>query len=243
MSWHDGPMVAFDTETTGTDPTVARIVTACVAHVQAGEGVTRVRTWIANPGVPIPPEATAVHGITDEQVRAEGADPAVVAEEIADDLVAAWSAGVPVVAMNFAYDGTVLDCELRRHGLVPLLDRLGSTPLRVIDPLVIDRALDRYRRGKKRLTELCEVYGVELVEAHTAADDALAAARVAWRMAERFPEELQRDLDELQVLQARWHVEWADHFEEWMRANVDPETVIDRSWPLRSTTRGEVSSS
>lgn len=31
MSWHNGPMVAFDTETTGTDPLEARIVSVCLA--------------------------------------------------------------------------------------------------------------------------------------------------------------------------------------------------------------------
>jgi DNA polymerase III subunit epsilon len=235
MRWHDGPLVAFDTETTGIDPTEARIVTACVAHVAAGRP-PRVRSWLADPGVPIPPEATAVHGITDERARAEGADPARVADEIADELVGAWRADTPVVAMNFTYDGTVLDHELTRHGLEPLATRLGDTPMLIVDPLVIDRALDRFRPGKKRLTELCEVYRVPLDDAHDACADALAAARVAWRMAERFPDELQRDPAQLQERQAAWHAEWAEHFEEWMRANVDGDVRIDRVWPMRVLT-------
>lgn len=234
MTWHNGPMVAFDTETTGIDPTQARIVTACVVHVAAGR-TPDVRSWIADPGVPIPQEATAVHGITDERARAEGADPAVVSDQIADELVSAWTHGHPVIAMNFSYDGTILDHELRRHGLEPLTERLGDAPMLVIDPLVIDRALDRFRPGKKRLTELCEVYRVSLDDAHDACADALAAARVAWRMAERYPDELQRDLVELQAIQADWHQQWADHFEEWMRANVDPEVDIERIWPMRTS--------
>lgn len=231
MSWHEGPMVAFDTETTGTDPTQARIVTACVAHVGRGRDPV-IRTWLADPGVPIPPEATAVHGVTDEQARAEGGDPAEVAAQIAAELVAAWSQGTPVVAMNASYDLTVLDRELRRHGLDSIDAQRGSSPMLIVDPLVIDRVLDRYRRGKKRLVELCEAYDVPLTDAHTAEADALAAARVAWRQAERFPDELQCDLLELQDKQAAWHVEWADHFEPWLRANADPNASIDRAWPL-----------
>lgn len=231
MSWHNGPMVAFDTETTGTDPREARIVTACVVRVAAG-GRPESRSWLANPGVPIPAEATAVHGITDEQARAEGRDPAEVADEVAEALLAAWGERLPVVAMNAAYDITVLDSELRRHGFAPLAERLAGAPMLLVDPLVLDRALDRYRRGKKRLTELCAVYGVTLDDAHTAEADALAAARVAWRIAEKFPEAVQRDLVELQAEQARWHAEWAEHFEAWMREKVDPDTVIERSWPL-----------
>ncbi len=233
MSWHQGPMVAFDTETTGTDPTQARLVTACVAHLGAGRD-TVVRTWLANPGVPIPPEATAVHGITDEQARTEGADPAEVATEIAAELVAAWQAGLPVVAMNASYDLTVVEHELRRHGLDGLDQRRGDAPMLIIDPLVIDRALDRYRPGKKRLSDLCEVYAVDLTDAHTADADAIAAARVAWRLAQRYPEELQRDLVELQDVQSAWHVAWAEHFEPWLRENADPEARIDRAWPLRA---------
>ncbi len=232
MSWHNGPMVAFDTETTGTDPTEARIVTACVVQVRAG-GEPRSRTWLADPGVPIPPEATAVHGITDEVARAEGDDPARVADEVADELVAAWSQGLPVVAMNASYDVTVLAGELRRHGLPGLDERRGDTPMLLVDPLVLDRALDRYRRGKKRLTDLCAVYDVVLDAAHTADADALATARVAWRIAERYPDQVQCDLVELQARQSRWHAEWAAGFEAWMRANVDPETVIERMWPFR----------
>jgi len=233
MSWHQGAMLAFDTETTGTDPTEARIVTACAARLGAGQQ-TQVRSWLADPGVPIPAEATAVHGITDERARAEGADAAEVVDELADALVDAWREGLPVVAMNFAYDGTVLVHELERHGLVPLADRLGATPMLVIDPLVIDRALDRFRKGKKRLADLCAAYHVELLDAHDACADAIGAARVAWRMAERFPAELQRDLLELQTLQATWHLEWAESFEEWMRANVDVTIEIERHWPVRT---------
>lgn len=231
MSWHNGPMLAFDTETTGTDPRRARIVTACIAHVAAGSR-PRMRSWFANPGVPIPPEATMVHGITDAHARAEGADPAEVADEVADELAEAWRNAVPVVVMNAAYDITLLQTELRRHGLPTLGERLDETPMLFVDPLVLDRALDRYRRGKKRLTELCEVYGVTLSSAHSADGDALATARVAWRIAERYPADVQCDLVELQTLQARWHAEWAESFEAWMRVNVDPQIVIERSWPL-----------
>lgn len=231
MSWHNAPMVAFDTETTGTDPTQARIVTACIAHVAAGR-TPSVRSWLADPGVPIPAEATAIHGITDERARAEGADPALVVDEVAEQLVDAWRARIPVVVMNASYDITVLDAELRRHGLASLEQRLDGVDMLFVDPLVLDRALDRFRRGKKRLTDLCDVYGVTLDGAHSADGDALATARVAWRIAQRFPEDVQRDLAELQVLQAQWHADWAESFEAYMRENVDPQIVIERSWPV-----------
>lgn len=232
MSWHNGPMVAFDTETTGTDPLEARVVSVCLARCQAG-ATPQVSSWLVDPGVEIPAEAAAVHGITTEIARRDGEPPAGVLETVAEELVATWRAGRPTVVMNAAYDLTVLECELDRHGLASLGERLAGEPMLVVDPLVIDRHVDRFRRGKKRLEDLCRVYGVVLEGAHSADGDALATARVAWRMAERFPEQLGDDLEALQDLQAAWHREWADHFEPWLRENVDADAVIEREWPVR----------
>ena len=39
-------------------------------------------TWLVNPGIDIPAEASAIHGITTERAQAEGMDPAEAAEEI-----------------------------------------------------------------------------------------------------------------------------------------------------------------
>ena len=237
VDWHNGRMVAFDLETTSVDPHDARIVTACVAQVKPGVGVDE-QTWLVNPGVPIPPETTEIHGVTDEQAQADGADPAMVVSAIADQLGAAWDLGLPVVAMNAAYDLTVLDTEMGRHGL----GTLRGLQMLVVDPLVCDRKLDRFRKGKKRLSDLCQVYGVELGDdAHTAEVDAVAAARVVWRMVERFPDDLQVDLWSLQEAQASWHREWAVDFEGYLRrVKDDPSIVIERGWPLRAA--AEVSS-
>lgn len=232
MSWHNGPMVAFDTETTGTDPLEARVVSVCLARCQAGS-TPEVRSWLVDPGVEIPAEAAAVHGITTEVARRDGAPPAGVLETVAADLVATWQAGLPTVVMNAPYDLTVLECELERHDLPGLGQRLDGVPMLVVDPLVIDRHIDRFRPGKKRLEDLCRVYSVLLDDAHTADGDALATARVAWRLADRFPRQLGDDLHALQQLQAAWHREWADHFEPWLRENVDADAVIERAWPLR----------
>jgi DNA polymerase III subunit epsilon len=231
MSWHNGPMIAFDTETTGTDPLDARIVSVCVAACEAGS-IPQVSTWIVDPGVEIPAEAAAVHGITTEMARRDGAQPGEVLPLVADALVEAWRAGSPTIAMNACYDLTVLDAELDRHGLASLDERRGDTPLLVVDPLVIDRHLDRYRKGKKRLEDLCRVYRVALDNAHSADADALAAARVAWRLAQQFPDQL-GDLIALQDSQLAWHLEWAEHFETFLRDNGEADAVIERDWPRR----------
>lgn len=224
MTWHLGGMVGFDTETTGADPDTARIVTATVVTVDNG-GIKDKREWLVNPGVDIPEQATAIHGVTTAHARAAGTDPVIAVGEIAVALHNAWDAGVPVVAYNASYDMTVLDRELRRHLGYGLHVR-GP----IIDPYTIDKALDRYRKGKRTLTATCEVYGVRLDGAHDASEDALAACRLAWKMAQLFPE--LRDLAMVNDRQAAWRAEWAASFSEYLAKQGKPE-VVDGAWPVR----------
>ena len=77
--------------------------------------------------------------------------------EIIGALADAAGRGLPIVAYNAAYDLSVLEREAERYGLTPLP---GPGP--VIDPLVIDKAVDQYRRGKRTLTAAAAHYGVAL---------------------------------------------------------------------------------
>lgn len=116
MGWHQELLVGFDLETTGTDPREARIVTGAVIEVRGGQPIGR-REWLADPGVEIPPDAVAVHGISNERAAADGRPADQVADAIADVLAGYWKTGVPVVAYNAAFDLSLLSAELRRHGL------------------------------------------------------------------------------------------------------------------------------
>lgn len=77
--WTRGLLASFDLETTGTDPFEARMVQASVMVIGANFGVV-ARRWLVNPGVEIPAEAAAIHGITTERARAEG-QPAAAARQ------------------------------------------------------------------------------------------------------------------------------------------------------------------
>lgn len=234
MAWHEDLLVGFDLETTGTDPRQARIVTAAVTEVKGGEPI-RHRGWLADPGVPIPAEATAIHGVSSERAAAEGRPAPEVVAEIADAVRGYWAAEVPVVVYNAPFDLTLLDEELRRYALPPLV---ASGPLAgpVIDPLVMDRALDKYRRGKRTLEAACGVYGVTLEGAHEAGADALAAVRVARALALRFPEVGEAALSELHKVQAGWYAAWAEDFGAWLRRKGSPDAAaaVDPHWPLRA---------
>ena len=185
---------------------------------------------MADPGVEIPAGATNVHGITTEMAQADGREPAAVVDEITTMLEREVHKGVPVVAFNARYDLTMLDREARRHEVEPLVERVPADALFVVDPLIIDKQLDKYRKGKRTLTAVCEIYGVTLNDAHAADADAIAAARVAWRMGEKF-EELGVPLDELHHLQVAWAAEQAASLEEYFRSQGRNETV-EQAWPI-----------
>jgi DNA polymerase-3 subunit epsilon len=233
MGWHRELLIGFDLETTGTDPHESRIVTGAVIEVRAGEPLGR-REWLADPGVPIPADAVAVHGISNERAAAEGRPADQVADALAEALTGYWKTGVPVVAYNAVFDLTLLSAELRRHGLPSLADRLGGAlPAPVIDPYTIDRSVDRYRRGKRNLEAVCGEYGVVLDSAHNAMSDALAAARLASAIAVRHPKIAALGPAELHRHQIEWYAAWAADFEAFLRRKGNADAVVEGMWPLR----------
>ncbi|MBT2491571.1 3'-5' exonuclease [Streptomyces sp. ISL-96] len=236
MGWHGEALVGFDLETTGTEPLESRIVTASIVGVQHGT-VVRQRDWLADPGIRIPAQASAIHGISSERAGAEGRPAREVVEEIAQTLTGYWERGVPVVAYNAAFDLTLLAAELSRHGLPSLSERRDGAGIGpVIDPYTIDRAVDRYRRGKRTLEAVCVEYGVVLDGAHEASADALAAVRVACAIAERHPSIAALAPADLHDKQIQWYADWAANFQEFLRKKGTPDAVIDPRWPLRELT-------
>ncbi|WP_329402237.1 3'-5' exonuclease [Streptomyces melanogenes] len=233
MGWHREPLVGFDLETTGTDPLEARIVTAAIVGVRDGEAV-RQRNWLADPGIQIPAQASAIHGISNERAASEGRPVREVADEIAETITGYWAQGVPVVAYNAAFDLTLLAAELHRHGLPSLTDRLGGAAMGpVVDPYTIDRAVDRYRKGKRTLEAVCVEYGVVLDGAHEAGADALAAVRVAAAIADRHPQVARLAPAELHEQQIEWYAAWAADFQRFLRRKGTPDAIVDPAWPVR----------
>ncbi|GAA3865005.1 hypothetical protein GCM10022243_34060 [Saccharothrix violaceirubra] len=252
-SWGEGPLVAFDLETTATDPHRDRIVTASVVTITPrGDGPpsVRTRTWLADPGVEIPPDATAIHGISTEHARAQGRPAAEVVAEVVDHLAAVWRPDVALCVFNAVFDLTMLDAESSRH-----LDRPLALTGPVLDPLCVDRHLRPVRdfTDRRRLSDVCAHYGVRLEGAHTSDGDALAAARVAWKLARVHASEIGfLTLAELHDRQAAWHRAHEEEYalrlerkltdrlarsgeseqtEEW-RARVDRIREAGRHWPL-----------
>lgn len=255
MTWHLGPMAPFDIESGGVDVENDGVVTVTVATV--GKGVDAdVWSGLIAVDFNIDPRAIEIHGITTEYARANGKPAADVLDEASERLTNTMAADTPAVGMNLVYDFTILDRNCRRYGVRTVEDRLGRPIGPVIDVLCIDKHLDRYRPGKRKLENLCETYKVRHGGAHDATEDALAAARVAYVMAQRslmpfddlcrlyadrrFPERLARGwqafsaltLAQLHESQVGWYADQSRSLGEyWAKQAAEFRAQADRDVP------------
>ena len=169
----DRPLAVFDIESTGLNPRTDRIVELAVLRLEPG-GARSSRTWLLNPGMPIPLESVAIHGITDEMVRG-----APRFEEKAAEILAFFR-----------------DCDLGGFGLskldVPILEEefarcgmfFNAAGRRLVDALRV-----YHRREPRDLSAAMRFYcGEELEGAHGAAADAAAALRVLEGEFARYPD-------------------------------------------------------
>lgn len=233
--------VGFDTETTGVNVRTARIVTAALV-IRGGNRPDTNFTYLINPGVPIPREASEIHGITDDMVKADGISPRVALEDIAQKLTGAVRSGMPIVAFNLSFDWSLLHYELQRYGLPTISERVGRDVTNLVDPFVIDKAVDKYRRGKRKLQPTCELYGIdEITNWHDANADALGAVLVAEKLFEKFPYLNNMGPARLFSSQKRWKREQAESLQGYFRNptkcgpdKFNPLAVVNGEWPLQT---------
>lgn len=226
LNWWEGPLATFDLETTGLDVLEDRIVQAALLVIEA-DGSTRDGGWsgLIDPGVAIPSESTEIHDITDEMVQRDGIPSEQALPEIAEVFAEYSALDLPLVIYNAPFDWPFIHAEASRHGTsIPSMD--------IIDPLVCDRALDKYRSGSRTLASNAARFGIPLV-AHTAAADATAAAAVARELAVRHETLKTTHISELQGLQARWHFDWAVGFETYLKdSRGQDDAGVDKRWPM-----------
>lgn len=223
MTWLDGPLLALDTETTGTDPETARVVQITVG-MSARPGDWHPWTRVVNPGVPIPDAAAKVHGYTDHRVQTEGTTPSAALTKAWATLTDTERRGIPVVAHNAAYDLTVLDREFRRHLGEPL-----PSGLIVLDTLVLFCRFD-WTTGGRTLGKLAARHGITF-PAHDAEADALASLRLLHILAGVNDLLPLVPAPVLHEAQARWWVAQQDAAEAKAQGN-GAQFVRQDHWPL-----------
>jgi DNA polymerase-3 subunit epsilon len=177
----DRPLVFFDLETTGLSTQEDRIIEMAILRVSPqGDVMERVRRF--NPGIPISPEAIAVHGISNEDLADEA--PFAARAKSLFELVDPCDLG----GFNIRrFDLPMLIAEFKRADL-----DFDHRTRRVIDMQGIF-----HREEPRDLSAAARFYlGREHQEAHTALGDIRTTAAVLAAQIERYPH-LPRDMDGL----------------------------------------------
>lgn len=232
MSWINGLLVGFDLETTGVNPQEDRIVTASWELLR-NDLLVEKQTLLFNPGVVIPEQAARVHGITTERAQAEGLDPVEGLQLLSDKLVSFLLEGGALVGFNVQFDVSLLEAELRRYGMPTVAQRLGGRFAPVIDPLVLDRELDRWRRGKRKLIDLLYVYGIAVdpQQLHQSDVDVSMTLELLRAMVVKYPQLNEMSLMELHDFERAAHYRWAADFSDWLvskgKAPLDSVNWLD----------------
>jgi DNA polymerase III epsilon subunit-like protein len=187
-------LIAIDLETSVAPDRKHRIVALGAVVCRAG-GIRQRFTWLVNPGVPIDPQTSRVHGITDDDVAVEPTFDDVL-PEFTRLLTARAGERVVLAAHNARFDIPWLRSEVARVGGQPLPD------LPVMDtagPLV---RLAGLSPGGRSLADLLDALGLANPAPHDALGDAHATALAACALLRMAEEAGHTDLDELATIKS-----------------------------------------
>jgi len=175
------PLIFFDLETTGIDVATDRIVEISYLKVFPN-GDEESKTMKINPTVPIPAKVTAIHGITDEDVK-----DAPKFNEIAKSLARIFEGSdfagynsnkfdLPLLAEEFLRAGTDIDLKKRKF---------------------VDIQVIFHKKEQRTLSAAYKFYcEKELVNAHSAEADTYATYEILMAQLDRY-QDLPNDVDEL----------------------------------------------
>lgn len=213
LQLRDALIMSFDLETTGVNPSEARIVQIGVSYFYQGAPLQR-RQELVNPQVPIPPGASEVHHITDDMVRAKPPFSALMQRlrphffgEVFPDLPPPLITGYNITS----YDLPLFEAELRRAGAdwsikgAPFIDLYSAVKWHL-----------RHLPNRK-LTTACERFGIPLDDAHNALADAHASGLLMGALLSSgyLPTQVDEAIAHTQEVNARAEAEYQE-FKHWL---------------------------
>ncbi|MFC4495047.1 3'-5' exonuclease [Streptomyces ovatisporus] len=228
--WYEGPLASLtvrarqpDRPQPGAevlpDPERDVLTAAALVMQQAPHAPVEVHSW---PSLPDSPAGPVVEALSRSLAEA-----------------AAW----PLTVAHAPYDLTLLDRELRRHRRRSLTACLGHRSLCVLDPVLLDRRLNRAADPARRgLLDLCEDYGVQLPhrpDSRPLADclsapepAAVATLELVRALGRRYAPQLAGlTPPALHALQAVWYAAEARGSATWFAPC--PQAKTYPAWPLR----------
>jgi DNA polymerase-3 subunit epsilon len=161
-SIYDHEFCALDIETTGINPFAARLIEIGLAVFTVDKKIATYQTLV-NPGVHIPEQVTAIHGITDEMVYNAPLFPDII------DQVIAFIGNRPLVIHNCRFDLSFIEMECKR------IDK--RIPAWISFDTVILARKSFPNLPNHKLDTLCASFGVDLSH-HRALDDAVGCSEV-----------------------------------------------------------------
>jgi len=211
--WSHLPWLCIDTETTGIDPARDRIVELAAVQFRQ-DRVLRRMGMLLNPGMHIPEEATAVHGIHDDDVAG-----CPTLDQIADRFLRHVREADVLVGYNWPFDAAFLHQALGRRWL----DAIAGKP--IIDVLVVVRLDDvgRYWKGpgRHKLDAAARQLGIAREgKSHRASSDCVVTCRLLWKLRDHLPADAEQIVPFLDAERARQQRD----FEAW-KARDKPDPV------------------
>lgn len=205
----DRPLIVFDIEATGINRRIDRLIDLGMVKLNP-DGSSETHVFRVHPERPIPPETTAIHGITDEDVK-----DCPPFRDIAE-YVAELMAGCDLAGYNCHYfDIPMMEAEFAR----------AKVPWRVDDCRVIDAQRIFHKREPRDLTAALKYYcGLTHEAAHGALPDVVATIRVIEGQLKMY-EDLPHDVEALDLVCDPKDPSWVDRLGRLRWA--DGEAVIN----------------
>ncbi len=219
------PLAVFDIESTGLNRKTDRIIDLAIICLHPG-GKRTSHTFRVNPGQPIPAEAAAVHGITDDDVKDAPAFRAVAAE-VADVLADCDLAGFNVLR----FDIPLLQEEFKRAGV----------PFTMEGRRVLDAQRIYHIKEPRDLSAALQFYCEQPhAGAHGALEDVEATVQVMEAQLERYAD-LPRDLAALDAMCNPKDPSWADETGKvrWLDGQLVLNFGQKQNQPLRDLVANE----
>lgn len=196
--WYDLPFLCVDTETTGLEAKLDRVIEIAWLHFDNQKLLT-ANSALCKISVPLPGIITRITGINDEMLVNEKPF-----DHYTNDLLNAFEKAAFIVAYNAPFDKAFIDAEFARVG--------KSLPEKKwIDPLVFVKEIDKFKKGKK-LADAAARWGVSLNGAHRATADAQATGELLFKLA---PQLKYASIDELYAQQKKWAGEHQKSFDAY----------------------------
>lgn len=234
--------MGFDTETTGVDvyDDSVRVVTCAMILQESASEPPQIIEYLMNPEVEIPSGASEVHGITTEYAQQNGMNYREGLQKVADLFKYTIDRGIPTVAHNASFDATLLRIEFINQNID--FDQLYWDRILIVDTIVLDRAIDKWRKGGKKLTAVAAHYGYDIGNnAHEATADVLACMHVGRVIIPKFADHVLEEVgsrpagfEDLHEIQKHYYKAQADDLEIYLRKKEnDPDKTINKSWPFQ----------